>query len=88
MLTLDQFESFVPLWAFDEPKKKKKKVKSGSKKGEKRGEAEGSGDGEGAGAGDAGSSEGKTTGAEVNPSSGGLTQRQGATIEEVEDDEA
>lgn len=76
----------MPLWAYDEPKKKKKKTKSGtsSKKGEKQARA----DGEGSGEGGAGASEGKTTGAEVNPSGAGLTQRQGATVEEIDDDEA
>lgn len=89
---LPQFESFVPLWAFDEPKKKKKKVK-GSKKSDK-GDKKKAGDKKADGAGDAGpggvgASQGQSTAAQVNPSQAGLSQRQpqSATVEEIGDDD-
>ena len=70
-----QFDSFVPVWAFDEPKQKKKKVKSSSKKSK----SEKSGQGE--------ESQGMSSATEVNGTQG-LSQRQGATVEEIDDDEA
>ena len=72
-----QFDSFVPVWAFDEPKQKKKKVKSSKKssKSEKSGQGEES------------QSQGKSSATEINGTQG-LSQRQGATVEEIDDDEA
>ena len=70
-----QFDSFVPVWAYDEPKQKKKKVKSSSKKSK----SEKSGQGE--------ESQGKSSVTEINGTQG-LSQRQGATVEEIDDDEA
>jgi hypothetical protein len=75
-----QFESFVPVWAYDEPKQKKKKVKS-SKRSSKS--ASGASEGE----------EGKGQSSATDlPSTAGLSQRQththGATVEEIDDDEA
>jgi len=70
-----QFDSFVPVWAYDEPKQKKKKVKSSSKKSK----SEKSGQGE--------EIQGKSSATEVNGTQG-LSQRQGATVEEIDDDEA
>jgi len=70
-----QFDSFVPVWAYDEPKQKKKKVKSSSKKSK----SEKSGQGE--------ESQGKSSATEINGTQG-LSQRQGATVEEIDDDEA
>ena len=71
-----QFDSFVPVWAYDEPKQKKKKVKSSSKKSksEKSGQEESQ-------------SQGKSSATEINGTQG-LSQRQGATVEEIDDDEA
>lgn len=82
-LTRNQFESFVPLWAYDEPKKKKKRVKGASKKGDRSPRSAADEGAEGAEA-----SQGQSTGAQVNPSAGGLSQRQSATVEEIEDDDA
>lgn len=72
------FDSFVPVWAYDEPKQKKKKVKSSSKKSSKS---------EKSGQGEESQSQGKSSATEINGTQG-LSQRQGATVEEIDDDEA
>jgi hypothetical protein len=72
-----QFDSFVPVWAYDEPKQKKKKVKSSSKKSKS----------EKLGQGEETQSQGKSSATEINGTQG-LSQRQGATVEEIDDDEA
>jgi hypothetical protein len=77
-----QFESFVPVWAYDEPKQKKKKVKS-SKKSSKSEKSSGGGEGEGEA-----ESQGQTSATEPHTSQAGLSHRQGATVEEIDDDDA
>lgn len=76
--THTQFDSFVPVWAYDEPKQKKKKVKSSSKKSKS----------EKSGQGEESQSQGKSSATEINGTQQGLSQRQGATVEEIDDDEA
>ena len=72
-----QFDSFVPVWAYDEPKQKKKKVKSSSKKSKSEKSVQG----------EESQSQGKSSATEINGTQG-LSQRQGATVEEIDDDEA
>lgn len=77
-----QFESFVPVWAYDEPKQKKKKSKSSSSKRSSKssgGEKSAGEEGE--------ASKGQSSATDL-PSTAGLSQRQGATVEEIDDDEA
>jgi translocation protein SEC62 len=90
-----QVDSFIPLWAYDEPKKKKKRPAGSAKDGGKRrkdkkvgGEA-GAAAGAGAGVGTegAGAGAGVSSALETPVQVGNVTRRS-ATIEEIEDDEA
>ncbi|RSH95717.1 Translocation protein S62 [Saitozyma podzolica] len=82
-------DSFIPLWAYDEPKKKKKRPAGSAKDGGKRRKDKKAGADAGAGVGaeDAGVGAGASSALETPVPVGNATRRS-ATIEEIDDDEA
>ncbi|KAK1924584.1 translocation protein Sec62-domain-containing protein [Papiliotrema laurentii] len=89
------FDSFVPVWAYDEPKKKRRVKKDGSSKSSRSKSArskvggtstpaEGTTEGEA----EAESVEAKSSAVEVNGGVSGSVERRSATVEEIDDDES
>ncbi len=76
-------DSFIPTWAYDEPKKKKKRVGAKSSR-DKPAKADAENGGEAASAVPV---VGASSATEENISMGGMKHRQAATVEEIDDEE-
>lgn len=87
-LTRHQVDSFIPLWAYDEPKKKKKRPAGSAKDGGKRRKEKKAGADAGPGVGAEGEGAGAGASSALETPVPGNATRRSATIEEIEDDEA